>query len=141
MDRVSKEELAAHDQLLEALWADAQQVQRRNWSDYDHRDTAQGKTKRSIELKRAVTPMIDQAEKLLRYEVYMGNNTTKELYEALEDLLVTTITRVTKLDISIGSRLRKQFLDEHSRSLQATVKLYWHEAWTRMSVWSDDGRH
>lgn len=140
MDRVSKEELAGYAEFLEDLWAEAQQVLKRNWSYYDEKDAKNGKTKRSVELKRVVAPMIDQVEELLKYPVYMGNSEAQELYGVLEDLLATTIARITKLDVSVGIRYRREFLGEHTRSFRATVALHWNELRARVIAWGDDGR-
>lgn len=136
MNRVSEEMLAQHATSLDTLWVSAQAALKKGWFDYDEKDLKIGNSKRSIDLKRVVTPMIDHVEELLTYQLYMGSS---ELYVALEDLLVTTIARITKLDASAGRRLRKEF-HEHSRSLQATVKLYWNELQARLCSLGDDGR-
>lgn len=140
MNMVSEEELAQHAASLDTLWVSAQAVLKKRWFDYDEKDLKIGNSKRSIDLKRVVAPMIDQVEELLKHNVHMGNLETKELYEALEDLLVTTIARITRLDVSTGSRYRKKFLGANIRSFQATAKLYWNELRARLCSLGDDGR-
>lgn len=137
MNRVSEEMLAQHATSLDTLWVNAQAVLKKRWFDYDQKDLKIGNSKRSIDLKRVVAPMIDHVEELLTYQLYMGSS---ELYVALEDLLVTTIGRITKLDVSAGIRYRKEFLEEHSRSFHATVTIHWNELRARVIAWGDDGR-
>lgn len=140
MNRESEESLAQHATSLDTLWASARVVLKKRWFDYDEKDLKNGNSLRSIELKRVVAPMIDHVEELLTYDLHMGNPETKELYEALEDLLVTTIARITRIDMSAGSRCRKKFLEGKIRSFQASAQLYWNELQARLISLADDGR-
>lgn len=93
--------------------------------------------RRRLELYKLAGQMHEIVNELLKLPIYMGGKQGAQ-YQELEELLVCSIKRITRIDVDTGISLNKRFF-ESNRSFAAWLRLHAQSAIARIGFMLDDG--
>lgn len=137
MGEVSQQDIDEYVRRLDVVWMDAQQVIAAPFTTFDKSfGVAQSiRSIKKMEIAQRLTYLLDE---LLKLPVHLGSEQTRDLAIQLENVMVTNIARVTRLDADTGIQYRRIFL-EYNRSGLATIKVYLRTFWSHIGFTMDDG--
>ena len=137
MSDVSRELIDRYAKMLDEYWRSAKSIIYRPWREFDEQFNVARSIQR-VETLKIAQKMDETVKDLLQFPLYMGNEKRLGDYIRLEEVLVENIARICRMDADMGINLKRDFF-KHSRSLQATVRMYWKTTWNRIGFWFDDG--
>lgn len=137
VSEVSRELIDGYAMLLDAYWRNAKPVIHVSWHQFDD-NFSKGRALQRVKVLKYANKMDAVVKEILQLPLYIGNEKQTNDYIRLEEVLVENIARICRMDADMGISLKKIFF-EHSRSIPATIRMYWKTYWSRVGFWFDDG--